>query len=128
MLVELTLNGVKAMLKGGKLRFETSRADKEPTPPVVHGALPRRPRFCLAISDTGVGIAADQLPEIFHPLSSAKPLNESFGFGLCRVIQTVENHHGAISVESVEGRGTTFRVWLPEADFTETRSNRDQLF
>ena len=46
-------------------------------------------------------------------------MNKGSGLGLYNARLFVEKHHGAISVESVEGQGTTFRLWLPVADFTE---------
>jgi signal transduction histidine kinase len=125
MIIKLTMNAMNAMPQGGILRFETSRHNEHPALPHRHGTWPRVPSFCLAVTDTGVGIPAHRLHGIFDPFSTAKPLSQASGVGLYTVGQFVEKHHGAISVESVETKGTTFRVWLPEADFTEADGQRD---
>jgi signal transduction histidine kinase len=65
----------------------------------------------LQISDTGGGIPAQQLPKIFEPLYTTKP--EGTGLGLFIAHEIVAAHGGAITVESVEGEGTTFTLTLP---------------
>jgi hypothetical protein len=74
---------------------------------------------CLAVADTGQGIKARLLPLIFDPFFTTKPMNRGSGLGLYNARLFAEKHQGAISVESEEGRGATFRLWLPLADFTE---------
>lgn len=74
------------------------------------------------ISDTGCGIAADQLDKIFDPFFSTKL--HSFGLGLPLVKQTVTEHIGEIAVESDPGKGTTFSLrfplrWKQDADVKE---------
>ena len=71
----------------------------------------------LTISDTGVGIPAAELPKIFdrfHRVEGAKGRSfEGSGIGLALVHDLVKLHSGAISVDSEEGRGTTFTVSVP---------------
>ncbi|MBK7584603.1 MAG: response regulator [Myxococcales bacterium] len=68
------------------------------------------------ISDTGTGIAAQDLPQIFEPFFTTKPQGQGTGLGLpiCRDI--VRNLGGDIDVESTPGKGTTFRIRLPSTD------------
>jgi len=61
--------------------------------------------------DNGIGIPADDLPQIFQPFYSSK--SKGFGLGLPFAKEIIENHHGTISVTSVLKRGTTFKVILP---------------
>jgi len=70
-------------------------------------------RKCVRISvtDTGHGIPADRLPEIFTPFFTTKP--EGCGLGLAVVHSIIEEHGGEIDVSSVAGEGTTFTVSLP---------------
>ena len=120
MIIKLTVNAIDAMPQGGALRFETSRHDEHPALPHRHGNWPRVPSFCLAVTDTGVGMSQQRLHGIFDAFSATNPLSQVPGIGLYTVGQFVEKQHGAITVESEETKGTTFRVWLPEADFTES--------
>jgi signal transduction histidine kinase len=70
-------------------------------------------RKCVRISvtDTGHGIAAEKLPEIFTPFFTTKP--EGCGLGLAVVHSIIEEHGGEIDVSSIAGQGTTFTVSLP---------------
>jgi len=67
----------------------------------------------VTVSDTGTGIAPEHLPRIFDPHFTTKPPGEGTGLGLAIVKRIVTDHGGTISVDSVVGRGTTFRVELP---------------
>ncbi len=71
-------------------------------------------RFCsLTISDTGCGIAEDQLPKIFEPLYTTKISDIGIGLGLSSVKNSIERHKGMIEVTSMLGTGTTFHILLP---------------
>ncbi|MDD9932012.1 MAG: ATP-binding protein [Myxococcales bacterium] len=72
-------------------------------------------RVCVAITDTGRGIAPDDLPRIFDPGYTTKGVGVGTGLGLSIVHQIIERHHGAIDVESEPGVGTTVSVRLPIA-------------
>jgi two-component system sensor histidine kinase PilS (NtrC family) len=98
----LCLNAVQAMPEeGGEIRVggavETDDAD----------------RLQLWITDTGLGIADDDLPHIFEPFYSTKP--EGSGLGLALVYRVVQDHGGQIEVKSRLGEGTTFTLTLPAA-------------
>ncbi len=69
--------------------------------------------FETAISDTGVGIAPDQLRWIFDPFVTTKPAGKGMGLGLSLAARIVQDHGGRIEVESELGRGSAFRVLLP---------------
>ncbi len=98
-LLNLALNACQAMPTGGRLRI-AARA---------------RPGRWLEIEfeDTGVGIAAEDLPRIFDLYFTRRP--QGSGIGLSLVYRTVQLHDGDIEVQSVPGRGTTFRVQLRQA-------------
>jgi len=68
----------------------------------------------LQVSDTGAGIAPSELPRIFAPFYSTKFTGR--GLGLAAVAGILKSHHGAITVASVVGKGSTFTVYLPVAD------------
>jgi signal transduction histidine kinase len=92
----LVQNAADAMPHGGTLTLRG-----EWTPTEVH----------LRICDTGSGILAASLPKIFEPLYTTKP--GGTGLGLHVVQEIVTAHAGRLSVESVEGHGTTFTITLP---------------
>jgi signal transduction histidine kinase len=68
-------------------------------------------RVQLCVQDTGIGIAAERLEQIFEPLYTTKP--GGTGLGLYIVREIVAAHGGQVTVESVEGQGTTFTITLP---------------
>jgi PAS domain S-box-containing protein len=125
--VNLALNAAEAMPQGGTLTLETSRHATMPAQRVMVGTIPQGPCVCLSVGDTGCGIKPSVLPLIFDPFFSTKSANKGSGLGLYNARLFVERHHGAISVESVEGAGTTFCLWLPEADFTEAERQKAQI-
>jgi signal transduction histidine kinase len=67
----------------------------------------------ISIADNGCGIAAEQLPRIFEPFYTTKPVGQGTGLGLSVSYGIVRDHGGSIDVESTVGRGSRFRVWLP---------------
>lgn len=97
-IVNLVLNAGDATPSGGRIRLAT-RPDGE-------GVL-------IEISDTGAGIAPQDLSRIFDPFFSTK--EKGTGLGLSVVYGIVEHHGGRIEVESEPGRGTSFRIRLPSA-------------
>jgi two-component system sensor histidine kinase HydH len=92
----LFLNGVQAMPKGGAVTVATRCSN---------GFVETE------VSDTGTGIAPENLEAIFNPFFTTKP--EGVGLGLAIVSKIVDDHGGKIAVSSEPGRGTTFRVTLP---------------
>jgi signal transduction histidine kinase len=67
----------------------------------------------VEISDSGKGIPSEILPHVFEPFFTTKPLGQGTGLGLSISRQTVIAHGGRMTVDSVLGKGTTFRVFLP---------------
>ena len=126
-LVNLTLNAADAMPDGGDLYFSTKLIAEMPPIETYQGVLPRVPVICIEVRDTGSGIAQEHLSQIFDPFFTTKPLNKGSGLGLYNARLFVEKHCGAISVESQENHGTTFRIWLPKANFTESERFQSEL-
>ena len=67
------------------------------------------------MADNGHGMAEEIMDKIFEPFFSTKDSDEGTGLGLSVVRGIVEGHKGTISVESVVGEGTIFRIRLPLA-------------
>lgn len=69
----------------------------------------------LTVADRGAGIPAALLPHVFEPFFRGSERPDSYGLGLATVKRLVEAHGGAVTVDSKEGRGTTFVIRLPGA-------------
>ncbi|HSI14494.1 MAG TPA: PAS domain S-box protein [Chthoniobacter sp.] len=112
-LMNLAVNARDAMPAGGRLTvaLETVEIDAE-NAAVKPGMAPGH-FICLAVSDTGSGIATENLSRIFEPFFTTKEIGRGTGLGLAIVFGIVEQHHGWIDVESKAGVGTTFRIYLP---------------
>jgi signal transduction histidine kinase len=89
-------NAVEATPDGGSIIITTS-SDED--------------TISLSVSDTGKGIPGDEIPKIFSLFYSTK--KHRIGMGLPLVKQILEEHKGAIRVESIIGKGSTFRITLP---------------
>lgn len=98
-LVNVINNAIDAMPEGGSLRIAAGRADG---------------RVELSVTDSGVGIEKENLPRIFDPFYTTKgPKGTGLGLAIARRI--VRDHNGDLAVESEVGKGTSFRITLPEA-------------
>ncbi|MBI5557767.1 MAG: response regulator [Deltaproteobacteria bacterium] len=70
----------------------------------------------VSIADTGCGIAPQHLTRIFEPFYTTKEVGKGTGLGMSIAYDIIKKHHGAITVDSEVGRGTTFTVSLPVAE------------
>ncbi len=113
-LVNLVTNARDAMPDGGRLVVETAVATFDEAEAlraeVAKGAYAR-----LAVSDTGLGMDAGTLAQIFQPFFSTKVRDKGTGLGLSTVYGIVRQHDGHVRVESAPGRGTRFEIFLPLA-------------
>jgi len=99
-LVNLSLNACEAMPNGGTLLISTLAQDG---------------KVLVKLTDTGCGIKKEHLGRIFDPFFSTKPVGKGTGLGLSVSYGIIQQHGGAIEVESEEGKGSTFTVVLPAA-------------
>jgi signal transduction histidine kinase len=107
-ILNLAINALHAMGDDGTLRVRTSVV------PVSKGsAEDYREMIEVSVSDTGHGIAPEDLDKIFNPFFTTKEAGQGTGLGLTVVHGIIEEHGGHIRVESEVKRGTTFRVHLP---------------
>ena len=98
-LVNLFINAIQAMPKGGDLFVSTSYD-------------PQSDKLILEVRDTGIGINKENLPHVFDPFFSTKG-TKGTGLGLSVSYGIIRQHNGDITVESEEGKGTSFIIKLP---------------
>ena len=112
-LLNLALNARDAMPQGGVLEIglRSFRVGSPHAGPLA-GMAPG-PWAEMVVSDTGCGIPQEHLARIFEPFFTTKPPGQGTGLGLSQVYGVVREHGGHVTVESQEGRGATFRIYLP---------------
>ena len=93
----LILNAIQAMPDGGRLTLRSSVIDSE---------------VRVDVQDTGCGISKENLAKLFTPFFTTKEKSKGVGLGLAVVHGIIERHKGRIKVQSEEGKGTTFSVYL----------------
>jgi hypothetical protein len=98
----LILNARDALPSGGQIILRTSARDDD--------------TLTIEIADTGIGIAPENVAKIYDPFFTTKGVGRGTGLGLAVTYGIVQEHSGHISVESLPGHGTTFRITLPTAD------------
>ncbi len=114
-LMNLGLNAKDAMPEDGKLTIQTKTVILDNEFCSNHVGANPGPHVVLAVTDTGHGMEGDVLEHIFEPFFTTKEVGKGSGLGLAMVYGIVKQHDGYISCESRPNRGTTFRIYIPEA-------------
>ena len=122
-LLNVTLNAVQAMPKGGTLRYEVRRVKRwrasrspgrrasDPGDPRRDGRAGRVEYQQVRVSDTGAGIPRGVLGKLFDPFFSTRPGGTGLGLSISQTI--MQEHGGSIEIASREGRGTTVLINFP---------------
>jgi len=97
--LNLFINAIQAMPGGGQISVQVQR----------HGT----DRIRIDLQDSGKGIQSEHLEHIFEPFFTTKGVGRGTGLGLAVTYALVKRHGGYIEVESEEGVGTTFSIYLP---------------
>ena len=100
-LMNVIINAIQAIPKKGKIKIKTEKA-------LLKGV----PAIKLIIEDSGIGIPEKDFTQIFDPFFSTK--EKGSGLGLSIAYKLIEAHRGEIKVESKEGEGTKFVIFLPQ--------------
>lgn len=107
----IVINARDSMLKGGKIEVRTENVlvGAEMPLPVNHGSY-----VMISVRDYGIGIPVENIPKIFDPFFTTKQMGS--GIGLATAYTIVKRHGGHITVESIVGEGSTFRIFLPAVE------------
>ena len=95
----LIMNAIQAMPEGGRLTLCTSVADDS--------------QLKIEVQDTGCGISPENIRKLFTPFFTTKGKGKGVGLGLAVAYGIIQRHKGRIEVQSKEGEGTTFTIYLP---------------
>jgi PAS domain S-box-containing protein len=106
--INIILNAMDAMPKGGKLRIELDQTDNQ---------------AMVAIEDTGTGIKSQHLPHIFDPFFTTKGIGKGTGLGLSISYAIIKEHEGRVTVESESGKGSRFVIYIP-MDLDKRKSDK----
>lgn len=111
--MNLCMNARDAMPEGGTLKVVTKNLRVDEAYSKMNPDATLGPHVAVVISDTGVGIAPENLSRIFDPFFTTKSSTQGTGLGLAAVLGIVKSHNGLIAVHSTLGEGTQFQVLLP---------------
>ncbi|MGO9952696.1 MAG: PAS domain S-box protein [Dissulfurispiraceae bacterium] len=120
-LMNLVTNARDAMSAGGILTISTQKMDMDATFMEVHGYGEIGKYAIISVEDTGVGLDEMTKTRIFEPFFTTKEMGRGTGLGLAMVYGAVKQNNGFINVYSEVGKGTTFRIYLPEVTVTVER-------
>jgi two-component system, cell cycle sensor histidine kinase and response regulator CckA len=112
-IVNLAVNARDAMPDGGKLTIKTANVSAQEAEKLSYKGMPPADYVRIDVSDTGTGIPTEIVDKIFEPFFSTKEVGKGTGLGLSTVYGIVKQTGGFVYVDSEEGNGTTFRIFLP---------------
>ena len=129
--LNILINASEAMPGGGDLIIKTMNILQDAMG--THHDAPIPGNYAMvSITDTGSGIDEEIIDKIFDPFFTTKGMGRSTGLGLASALGIIKGHHGYLDVESEKGKGTSFKIYLPEKpsthspqQYTETLSSEN---
>jgi PAS domain S-box-containing protein len=115
-IMNMAINARDAMPNGGKLTLETTNVSFEQETVGRYPELRAGDYVMLAITDTGAGMSEEVKARAFEPFFSTKEVGQGTGLGLSTCYGIIKQSGGHISVYSEQGRGATFKIYLPQVE------------
>jgi signal transduction histidine kinase len=119
-IMNLCSNAVKAMPSGGTLEIRLQSLEVDAPRALTLGSLKPGPWLCLSVTDTGAGLAPEQMTTVFEPFFTTYQPGQGSGIGLTVVRNIVLRMNGALQVDSRRGAGTCMSVYWPRAAVPQT--------
>ncbi len=125
-LINFTTNARDAMPEGGKVSLSVTACSAEEAAQYLPEHIEARPYMMLSFQDTGMGIDPDTQKRIFEPFFTTKDTGKGTGLGLSTVYGIVRQSNGHIEIASEIGKGTLFRIFLPQVESKAPQDDEDE--
>jgi PAS domain S-box-containing protein len=114
-ILNLALNARDAMPHGGKITLETRNIYLDDGYASIHSDVVPGNYVMVAVSDTGTGIAPENLEKVFDPFFTTKEIGKGTGLGLSMVFGFVKQSGGHVKIYSEVDHGTSVKIYLPRS-------------
>lgn len=124
-IINLVINARDAMPNGGTVTIETANLAVTQENAIQHGGIPDGNYILLTVTDSGTGMTEEIRRHLFEPFFTTKATGKGTGLGLSTCYGTIQQSGGHIRVHSELGKGSSFRIYLPQLHSNVSRaSNR----